>query len=65
MTELKKILKERPACGLLVKVSDSLAHVMIASQSPLDFLFYDLEHGVMNDARLLELYTMGAVTDFD
>lgn len=59
MTELKKILKERPACGLLVKVSDSLAHVMIASQSPLDFLFYDLEHGVMNDARLLELYTMG------
>ncbi len=59
MTDLKKKALQHPVCGLLVKVSDSLAHPVIASQIGLDFLFYDLEHGVINDERLLELCVMG------
>lgn len=48
-----------PACGLLVKVCDSAATVHIASQTGIDFLFYDLEHGMISDQRLLELILLG------
>lgn len=45
--------------GLLVKVCDHPALVHIAAQTGMDFLFYDLEHGMISDQRLLDLILLG------
>lgn len=52
-------MKQDPAVGLLVKVCDSPAMVHIARQCGMDFLFYDLEHGMISDQRLLDLILLG------
>ncbi|WP_297566980.1 HpcH/HpaI aldolase/citrate lyase family protein [uncultured Faecalibaculum sp.] len=52
-------MKQDPAVGLLVKVCDSPAMVHIAAQCGMDFLFYDLEHGMISDQRLLDLTLLG------
>lgn len=56
---LKETLLQRPVCGLLVKVSDSLSVPAIASSAGMDFLFYDLEHGVISEPRILDLAVAG------
>lgn len=52
-------MKQEPAVGLLVKVCDFPAMVHIAAQCGMDFLFYDLEHGMISDQRLLDLTLLG------
>ncbi|WP_286639012.1 hypothetical protein [Faecalibaculum rodentium] len=57
-------MKQDPAVGLLVKVCDFPAMVHIASQCGMDFLFYDLEHGMISDQRLLDLIPWGTPLAF-
>lgn len=50
---------DRPLCGMLVKIGHSSAVVLVAMDAGLDFLFYDREHGILEDSRLHDLIILG------
>lgn len=57
--ELKDILKERRAKGMLMKIITNPALPLLAKDAGLDFLFYDCEHGDYSYSQLHDLMLMG------
>lgn len=57
--DLKNLLRNRKACGILIKVLGHPATVLIAKDVGMDFLFYDCEHGSLSYERLHDLMVLG------
>lgn len=62
--ELKEVLKLRKASGILMKIVDNPAVVLLAQSAGLDFIFYDCEHGVISYEKLHDLMLMGNAKNF-
>lgn len=61
---IKKIAKNRKIKGLLVKIIDHPAMVIMAQNHGMDFIFYDCEHGVLANEKLHDLMVLGNVSNF-
>ncbi|NBK97089.1 MAG: 2,4-dihydroxyhept-2-ene-1,7-dioic acid aldolase [Clostridia bacterium] len=53
--DLKALVKKRKIKGLLVKIVDNPAIVIMAQNNGMDFIFYDCEHGVLANEKLHDL----------
>ena len=61
---LKDILNNRKAKGIFVKECTFPAMVMLSQQSGMDFIFYDCEHGNINEEKLHDLMVLGNCNSF-
>lgn len=56
---LKEKMMKDSVCGALIKIIDNPAVNILAKDAGMDFLFYDLEHGMISYERLHDLILMG------
>lgn len=61
---LKEIVKKRKVKGLLVKIVDNPAIVIMAQNNGMDFVFYDCEHGVLASEKLHDLMVLANASSF-
>lgn len=61
---LKAKLKQNKVKGILVKVIEHPAIVIMAQQNSMDFVFYDCEHGSLNQEKLHDLMVLANATNF-
>ena len=57
--DMKEIIKDRKACGILVKALGHPSLVLMAKSAGMDFLFYDCEHGTLSYEQLHDLMVLG------
>lgn len=60
---LKGKMMENGICGAFIKIISNPAINILAKDSGMDFLFYDLEHGMISYERLHDLILMGNAID--
>lgn len=61
---LKEIVKTRKINGMLIKVIDNPAIVVLAKDNGMDFVFYDNEHGIFSNQKLHDLMMFANASDF-
>lgn len=61
---LKESVKTRKINGILIKVIDNPAIVVISKDNGMDFVFYDLEHGLLSNEKLHDLMLFANASDF-
>lgn len=61
---IKEIAKNRKIKGLLVKIVDNPAIVIMAQNNGMDFVFYDCEHGVLSNEKLHDLMVLANASVF-
>ena len=57
--DMKETIKDRKACGILVKALGHPSLVLMAKSAGMDFLFYDCEHGTLSYEQLHDLMVLG------
>lgn len=62
--ELKKLIKQQKAKGILVKTLAHPSLVIMAQDCGMDFIFYDCEHGVLSYEQLHDLMVLGNMREF-
>lgn len=62
--ELKDIMMQRKIKGVLVKVVNHPAMVVMAQDCGMDFIFYDGEHGIISEEKLHDLMVLGNAAGF-
>lgn len=62
--ELKKLIKQQKAKGILVKTLAHPSLVIMAQDCRMDFIFYDCEHGVLSYEQLHDLMVLGNMREF-
>lgn len=61
---LKEVVNNRKIKGLLIKIVDNPAIVIMAQNNGMDFVFYDCEHGVLANEKLHDLMVLANATSF-
>ncbi|MDU5105917.1 aldolase/citrate lyase family protein [Clostridium sp.] len=62
--ELKDTMAQRKIKGVLVKVINHPAMVIMAQDCGMDFIFYDGEHGIISEEKLHDLIVLGNAGGF-
>jgi 2-dehydro-3-deoxyglucarate aldolase/4-hydroxy-2-oxoheptanedioate aldolase len=62
--ELKDTMTQRKIKGVLVKVVNHPAMVVMAQDCGMDFVFYDGEHGIISEEKLHDLMVLGNAAGF-
>ncbi len=62
--ELKDTMSQRKIKGVLVKVINHPAMVIMAQDCGMDFIFYDGEHGIISEEKLHDLIVLGNAGGF-
>ncbi len=57
--ELKELIKQQKAKGVLVKALAHPSLVIMAQDCGMDFILYDCEHGVLSYEQLHDLMVLG------
>ena len=57
--ELKQLIKQQKAKGVLVKTLAHPSLVIMAQDCGMDFILYDCEHGVLSYEQLHDLMVLG------
>ena len=57
--ELKELIKQQKAKGVLVKALAHPSLVIMAQDCGMDFILYDCEHGVLSYEQLHDLIVLG------
>ena len=61
---LKDLMKNGKVKGVFVKTMAFPAMVILTQQCGMDFIFYDGEHGILDEERLHDLMVLGNCNDF-
>lgn len=61
---LKDVLKNNKAKGIFIKECAFPSMVILSQQSGMDFIFYDCEHGNINEEKLHDLMVLGNCNSF-
>ena len=57
--DIKETIKNKKACGILVKALGHPSLVLMAEEAGMDFLFYDCEHGTLSYEQIHDLMVLG------
>lgn len=61
---LKELVKQKKLKGLLVKIVAHPATVIMAQDEGMNFIFYDMEHGILSYEKLHDVMVMGNGMNF-
>ena len=60
--DIKETIKNKKACGILVKALGHPSLVLMAEEAGMDFLFYDCEHGTLSYEQIHDLMVLGSAS---